>query len=1575
MLKGLFRRWKLFGMIAFALLAISTTAISTMAWFTIERSQAIETGMVTGSGEVEVGDINGYKVEHKRKPNGFINYGDTTVTKMNYNTSDFETENSNQEGADTNFDIPTNGIGYYFIPAVEKTYRYANGWKMQTHAGNDSNLSYSENRTISAGSYRIREYGFSDESGQMETVSRKVSIADAYSTNDKLTVTVDNGDLLVTLASGYASANCKIWFDHALAKLAFDVSSLNAALPQGLAGGPAPHELYGNETIYFDVTSISSWFTNDGCKAFLHLWGTGGSTDVGMTQNGNVWSASVNVSSYQSVIFYRYTNTESDGSKWFNKTVDLTFETGTSAKRKYTITSTSGSMMYGEWGTEGTYSRTYQMTVGGNTYTLTKNNDGLDTSTYEEQYVKTGLTLSAGATFTSFTLNSQAITVSRDSGAMNLTNNLEVKIGGTINVYLKMLKNGFPNAHLYISEPNAYNVKLVVGSNETTLTKSTSDVPTYLSNGDECLAQYYVTGHTLATSNTLSFKINGATVSTHKDSGAPNLTSSLGVVKGGKVDLFLKVSKTNFPQCEVYITNVYTVTIGGVETQLDLKKTNMSSHEEWYTDTGITAAKDAVVSSVALNGTTITGWKVNTASGNNVNSSTKKIIKACSGEGAYYDISDKTLWITGNKKYTFKTYDPNNAGSTASTTEMDLCESGDFTGWYTLSNVSVTKSYKAEIIYSTFNGDGSENKQTLTIAYASSYTVSGHTYANNNLSSGCLFLKTGTSTLYFDTSSYKFYVTPVYSVKIGSTQLEATYVSGSTYQTAANFNISAQDEYSVKAYVNETELASYTASTNVIAGVANNLGGSAGSLHTKCFSDSNVYALVYTDSSTLWVSGYHDPIYTIKKNGVELEVTVGGNTVTATADVTANDTLTFIKNKTNMLPAANGDTNNVSKSGSTYTISSTAAGATITWDLSGSTVFVSGKALRYNFCDTTYLGEKLMGTPYAYVFDAHGHENAAWPGVAMEQDVDGSYYIEVTFEHEYTGVVFNNGSDRKTMDLTLSGNQNKYYWINSSASDTHDGRTRYTSGDWYAAPPQTGSEKTYYFHDKYIASHFGGSTPTMYAFSWKEGASSIAAGGAVFPGERMIEVIPGSLYSISVPNYFDRILFASTSKQTLNFNVSDVSTGSILLAYESTEHTYANNVDGAWGTEYSESRFGTALVHIFNGGIERTHAYTSDGNLEDEETLPMQMRTGDTSHNYYIFEEGIYAKAGEKFTISFSGTNLPGIAASGTLDGNNFVNDNGTINTSKYPFLNFANGGNITKDGQGQFTSNGTVTFAADGRYNFYVNSQGQISVAMVPIYGNGFYIMPYESTTEGFTKSIKMNTVSSTSGSYTGYKIEATSENKQFYFRSYLNAVDTIYKNFVIDPALNTQQTTYVTADSTTGVLTFQNGYSGYINIEIANNTIYVKPYKVGDFFKLDPLDIANRTVASQSDIKSQNTSLVLEVALHTDSDRALDLYLDIGNTFKDGSGKAYVGCSGWLEATDNALETPWETMRASHYTISTASSLKLGSTSGAGDYVAYILIDYKWDSTISSYYYLRSLAAATMTFDVRTQKKAVTP
>ena len=1550
MLKGLFRRWKLFGAIAFAVLTISTMAISTMAWFTIERSQTIETGLVTGSSEIDVDDdeIYGYKVVQSRKANGYVDYGTTTVTGMKVDTSDMSTANQHQDGEDLDFDIPLGGIGYYFIPQVSNNYKYSQGEKMTEFTGSNSHLAYISSKKFTASNdvtsfaYRIRQYGFDNH----ETVSRKVEIASAQSDNETyLTATVSSGDLLITLGTNVATVTCGVWFDYSRRTVGFEIKGHTMKNPSALSQGPKPNSLYGNENVYLKPNS--NWNSAGAWFALYYYKDNSNYHWAKMQQHtgdNDCWYANINVTNYPYCIFCRMNSNDTSTLAWtnvWNQTADLTIPSGKDGNRLYVLKNgywsktETGEGAY--WGTYGDYSRTCKMTIGGSTTTLSKS--ASTPSGYLEQYEKTSLAVTAGQQF-SFTINDQPITVSKDSSSINLTSDLKVTTTGTIDVYLKIEDSGFPNGVLYISEPSTYSFAMTAGGSTTAMTKSApGDTPAELSNHDVCRWQYYITGINLATATTLSFTMNGSALSVNKDGGAGNLTDSLGVVYGGKVDVYLKISQSNFPYAEVYISDVYTVTIGSTTYELSSVKENFSGHKEVYNETGVAATAGDTIASVAMNGSTIPGWGVSSSAGNNANPSTKKIIKTCSGAGAFYDTESKTLWITGNKTYTFKTYAPGSS-TAATSTEMGLCESGDFAGWYTLASRSITQNYKAEVVYTTYDGDGHATHTTMSLNYASSYVVSGHTYSHNNITNADKFITTGTSDVYFDTTNRYFYVTPIYSVSVGGTRYTAALESGSaTLYKATGFNINGDsDHYAVKAYANETELTTWAAYPDPGGGIRNNLQGTAGHLETICYAEDPVDVLLYTDVSQIYVTGFHDPIYQFKvssdpSNYHSMDASAtnafgqASDTRTATINVSEGDTFTFFENRSQMGPALAGDANNVTKTGSgssAYYIVQDSGEVTIYWDVANSQIWVSGKEYTYYFVNSTKAtadSQLFSGTIYAYAFYNDTIKKSEWPGEAMSlvASTDNVYSVTINYDRPYSKMVFNDGTN-KTADLTLSGRENQYYWVENDVVENG----HYKNGNWYSNPPATATKKTLYFHDAYASTHFGEGA-NVYAYAFATGI--VPMDGSVFPGSKMGEIVDTSLFKVSVSSSYTTIIFGKDkSHQTPDIPISAVSEGSVYLAASELDN------DGAWGTAADISAFGTATIRI-------SHA--------DSTVTEQVMGTGDTSSNYFIYENGIYADKNDTFVINYQDCSyLPG--GTGTLDGDDMLN-----NPSLHPFLDI----------------NGTtIKFNVEGRYNFYVTDEGKISVAMVPVYGNGFYIIPYASSTVGYRNSVKMNTISPTSASYTGYY---ASPGKSVYIRSYLNAVDVLYKNIEVLNSSDVTITDKLSINSETGVISFGT-YSGYLNFEVAEGRVYIRPYSVSEFFKLNALDPAKAT--STNAIKNQKTSLVLEVPFTVSTNHDLDIYLDVTNPFKTGN-KYYVGCAGYVS---NSKITPSQQEESDAYAIYTymrtncyanlsgTISGKIGTTTASGTYYAYILIDYIYDGSLD-YHNLRSLTADSLSFYMR--------
>ena len=117
-------------------IGVFVCAISTFAWFQID-SQAPTTTIKTKDPNLTIDNENvtGYKVSPTIGTDGFIDKTSSTVTAKK--GSFIDTTNNNQAIADTNFDVPSQGLGYYLVkknPGGSYKYKYnstAYSWKFK----------------------------------------------------------------------------------------------------------------------------------------------------------------------------------------------------------------------------------------------------------------------------------------------------------------------------------------------------------------------------------------------------------------------------------------------------------------------------------------------------------------------------------------------------------------------------------------------------------------------------------------------------------------------------------------------------------------------------------------------------------------------------------------------------------------------------------------------------------------------------------------------------------------------------------------------------------------------------------------------------------------------------------------------------------------------------------------------------------------------------------------------------------------------------------------------------------------------------------------------------------------------------------------------------------------------------------------------------------------------------------------------------------------------------------------------------------------------------------------------------
>lgn len=78
----------------------------------------------------------------------------------------------------------------------------------------------------------------------------------------------------------------------------------------------------------------------------------------------------------------------------------------------------------------------------------------------------------------------------------------------------------------------------------------------------------------------------------------------------------------------------------------------------------------------------------------------------------------------------------------------------------------------------------------------------------------------------------------------------------------------------------------------------------------------------------------------------------------------------------------------------------------------------------------------LTTTPYVYMYHTHtGKENVSWPGVALTQNSDGLYVVEISASVDFNKIIFNGGNGAKqTGNLELSIENGTLYTLIESGS-------------------------------------------------------------------------------------------------------------------------------------------------------------------------------------------------------------------------------------------------------------------------------------------------------------------------------------------------------------------------------------------------------------------------------------------------------------------------------------------------------------------------------------------------------------
>ncbi|MBE6127569.1 MAG: starch-binding protein [Erysipelotrichaceae bacterium] len=1163
-------------LIVFSAVTIFTTAISTLAWFTLYAPPS--SSMVAGSSDVEIEGVTGYKIKETRKPNGYVDYSQENriVSQQDLTTNEFTTkENTNKQGFELDFDVPPDGIGYYVVvPNSLGTYKISVDDKNYAKfSAYEHGSAYSAEIFVSEGeAFRIRSYQMKDYETNLTTMTITNSTCNGATIHEGKEVTPDH--------EGYY----RVWIDTTTAN---DVTtctvglellsktSPNAGLGRKITRNSLNNK--GGQRIWLNLNG-QGW-RNDSAHIVLDVYDSGGHSWTEMTRNGETdyYYADVpsNASGWSKMIFVRAKSTWSssagadfNGYKW-NQTGDLDFPDD--PKNCYKLTAYES----GEW-------EEYQsarIKVGSNAYA----NMTWDDTNSEWNYTISGSVASGTAlTFEKYG-ESISITRSADGSDLPYINNLSVS-GTTYKIV-----TGGSNLKIYLHTDNSVWVTTVETA-KVSIGGATAQTMTY---EDVNSGQWHYSASNVADNATLAFTFSGVsiTVSKSPDSSAKwyeknNFSSNKvirgnqGLTGGGNIEIYLHKDKT------VWVSAVAEIQSGSKGWYALTQNPN---NENELQATGMSvSAKDTVA--LRVNGSTVT-YTVNSAAYNNISGTS--ILKDAENVGMFITKdTTKSLWVEGNKTYALS------IGGVSKGEMAYQSASSVHPGWYGLTNISAT----ADTLSITLNG----------APVTGLISASGEGVVDNNFNASTgKVRKDGTVSVYFDTSTKAVHVTPIYSITVGSTNLIAELDSGSYKATFSSF----ADDASVKAFINDQEQTTYTAEGSRDAGATrNNCYGLAGALKTLNGVDTNTVVSFNKSAGTIWVDGYA-PTYWIKVGSAEyIKLTEDeSNSSIYKANITAaaGDTILFRRNSSgtafnnDVTPEAPTNLNNINAS---HVVNTAVEDATLRLNIDTNQVWLSGKEITLKFYDpATSIYIHLWNSSNTSV------RNAAFPGEIMTNTGNNVHAYTFTVGNTpWDSVLFSTGNmGRQTVDISL-------------ASDLYEGKCiafgRFNDTDSSKYDIRSFSESSLpnvarvYLLDK-GSTYFGG-TPQLYA--WNGDANN-----AAFPGTPMNEIIPGVLWGgvVNTDTYANVLISAKASgdcNQTADQTIA-ATEDKVFVASGTSGHT----VTGNWAAKVTEATV-PAVAYVNSTGTTMAIGNWKTGDGSDQ------------GRNKYIYERGIQAANGDTLSVKIN---------------------------------------------------------------------------------------------------------------------------------------------------------------------------------------------------------------------------------------------------------------------------------------------------------------------------------------------------
>ena len=292
--------------IAVSLLAVITTGVSTFAWYQLKLGTEHTTSqtVTTGSPDIDVKRIKGFKYEYDEPSKGAINYNSGEITSVTtYDEINDADVTDDMEAVE--FDIPKDGTGYYlmgdanFVATVNNQLTppsnyidtFAASIKFTRRDTRDT-MYYCKNVVISNANeeVRIKNHYFDNQGKTVNTYVNQFTSGGTYSSSLATYTNVTIKGTSTTKIVFTSAGTYNIWYDSNLHKVAVEevltISSKNRASMRrtrlnACAANGDPNK------IYFKANKQNDWheFWQQSDPHFKFIFKTSNGSQIG----GDVW--------------------------------------------------------------------------------------------------------------------------------------------------------------------------------------------------------------------------------------------------------------------------------------------------------------------------------------------------------------------------------------------------------------------------------------------------------------------------------------------------------------------------------------------------------------------------------------------------------------------------------------------------------------------------------------------------------------------------------------------------------------------------------------------------------------------------------------------------------------------------------------------------------------------------------------------------------------------------------------------------------------------------------------------------------------------------------------------------------------------------------------------------------------------------------------------------------------------------------------------------------------------------------------------------------------------------------------